>query len=98
MSTLESVCTGMNSLQYSTLTYPTEFLHLGLERFCSFHLTSTFDILRLLASVLFLQGSKNSPQEIINFIIIDLYPESTDPFCGCNNCYVFRATLEPRCY
>lgn len=80
MSTLESICTGVNSLQYSTLTYPTEFLHLGLEQFCSFHLTSTFDILRLLVSVLFLQGSRSSPQEIINCIIIDLYPESTDLF------------------
>lgn len=28
--------------------------------------------------MLFLQGSKNSPQEIINFIIIDLYPESAN--------------------
>lgn len=30
--------------------------------------------------MLFLQGSKNSPQEVINCIIIDLYPESTDLF------------------
>lgn len=80
MSTLESNCTGVNSLPYSNLTYPTEFLHLGLGQFRSFHLTSTLDILRLLVSVLFLQGSRNSPQEIINCIIIDLYPESTDLF------------------
>lgn len=77
---MESICTGVNSLQYSALTYPTEFLHLGLEQFRSFHLTSSSDILRLLVSVLFLQGSRNSPQEIINCIIIDLYPESTDLF------------------
>lgn len=76
MSTLEPICTAMNSLQYSPLTYPTEFLPLKFGKdFVCFHLTYTFNILRLLVSVLLVQGSKNSLQEIINCIIIDLYPK-----------------------
>lgn len=52
----------------------------GLERLRLFHLTAPFNISRLLVSVLLVKGSKNSPQEIINCISIDLYPESISLF------------------
>lgn len=45
-----------------------------------FHLTAAFNISRLLVPVLLGKGSNNSPQEIINCIIIDLYPESISLF------------------
>lgn len=44
--------------------------------------------------MLWVQGSKNSPKEIINCIIIDLYPELTYLFVV----VIIAMCLEPRFY
>lgn len=88
----------MNSLQYSTLTYPTEFLHLGLEQFCSFHLTSTFDIFKISGFCVVFTGKQEQSPRSHKLYYYRFVSRVNRSLCGCNNCYVFRATLEPRCY